>query len=333
MACCPFARLVYHPDYDALGHRCCSERIITPIERHSAPRHLTGMWRKYPRGMLVVGDSLAEQAFLGILCQLWEEEQQLPTFNSTRYPPAVTSSPMQGCHSFNYSKSWHTTIWPVTEVARMSVPSYRISFARQECPELLNSIARVVGDFDIVLLGTSAGHTSWNGPPATVLLSALLHNVVDAFAHKPATVLLMETLPDHSPNAERTICRVDSVNTKVSEYWNAAMCRVCTGLMNYSMGRNVQVAVAAGAFDAYARLGGAHVQVGGSSNDSWHLRKKASWGGLGYIDCVHWCVPVLPLVGRLLLNDALNYKESSACAVRCPTQLPQYKRTWIAGKP
>ena len=66
-----------------------------------------------------------------------------PTVISKSKGLGVRSTPLPGCSHFNYSAPWHTIHWPDI-MTNVSGPSYRISFARQECPDGAKSL-RVVG--------------------------------------------------------------------------------------------------------------------------------------------------------------------------------------------
>lgn len=73
--CCPFAKTLYEPRYANVEYRCCTSRLekgkVDPL------RAMGGVdYSQLPRGsknltILIQGDSLAEQHFLGMICYAW----------------------------------------------------------------------------------------------------------------------------------------------------------------------------------------------------------------------------------------------------------------------
>ncbi|KAL7538592.1 hypothetical protein ACHAWF_006142 [Thalassiosira exigua] len=77
--CCPFAKTIYESRYANVEHRCCTSRLeegrIDPL------RAVGGVdYSQLPRGgkrpttVLIQGDSLAEQHFLGMICSAWSHD-------------------------------------------------------------------------------------------------------------------------------------------------------------------------------------------------------------------------------------------------------------------
>jgi len=76
--CCPYARQMYEFSYAHIGYRCCSERLheMQPLRAvggvdYAQLLELSQNNNNKSVSILLQGDSLAEQHFLGLLCFAW----------------------------------------------------------------------------------------------------------------------------------------------------------------------------------------------------------------------------------------------------------------------
>jgi hypothetical protein len=70
--CCPFAKVMYEPRYTKVNYRCCTERIAEgKIDFLRAVGGADYLQLNKNTTILIQGDSLAEQHFLGMICFAW----------------------------------------------------------------------------------------------------------------------------------------------------------------------------------------------------------------------------------------------------------------------
>ena len=273
--------------------------------------------QRAPRGLLVIGDSLAEQWYLGLACVIHSISpragNETPSLDILRAGGELLAP--AGCHSSG-AGLWSTQ---ASFVARPTADDWELAFLRQDCPMMMPGRFvpgnLTLGKFDVVFLGLSFAHTDQcisfrdpmsNGTLQECELSDLIRQttalLVDASQSiRPGgRLVVLGELPSHFPagskyanayNDREAVSNSLSTNTagcsrEVERVTQVRVGRAALAAYQISSRRaDIRVSLLDGIFAQYAQWPGAHV---------------------GGADCLHYCVPTIEALGVAMLRQILQ---------------------------
>ena len=220
-ACCPYA-MTMNARYAKIEYRCCPEhpwlanatRVFCPDKAAD----LEAMRAAFPRGVLVTGDSIAQQWYLGLVCSIAAQTGLTPPMirkhNSNSMSKSKASKPS---HSMS-NASEPLPPWCHGSPPASWMPSFMIDFAgwklgflRHDCPIALTAdsyrryglpLTLSVKNFDVVFTGALMRHI-FNAfvspaPAQACMLDSLRHSAANG-----SMLVLLEPLPSFWPSTHK----------------------------------------------------------------------------------------------------------------------------------
>ena len=218
-----FAEHVYSPIYNRIDHRTCRDRpwlwnsTRASCKRELLPLPLLQIY--FPRGLLVIGDSLAEQWYVMLLTTYYlllttyyllqtTDYRQLTTYYYRYVGLLRAISYRAGLPARLSSEPWvRRRPWPFCTNQNGGNPhsasfgNWSVDFLRQDCPAFDKTgpeTRRAVKQYDAIFVGGSLAHLREECDPQ-LMESKLLHSVVQHVA-EGTPIALLEKLPHYWAN-------------------------------------------------------------------------------------------------------------------------------------
>lgn len=306
--CCPAASIIYAGRYEAIDFRCCTHSTSISKLQPLGGR----LWSSFQRNtsLLLVGDSLGEQHFLGLVCLAWAEGFQVEGPFKTK---DTTTLEFPG-----KKYDWRAVL--SSKRTRGVFLRFVIDFARSDTPEIRKDINYtkpehvLVGGWHHGGFRKDINHTHTGESLAKFLLEIERQRGVghisrgssNHHAHS-SQLLAVEPLPSHFPGGKYHVASEypaakSSLGASAScDDFSAASApfdlntvlrtvlherkRNRTDFTAAPVGKKEETADTTSGFrvlatqQLYAHRGDAHIGLLPASNY-----------GLGSRDCLHWCV-------------------------------------------
>ena len=204
-ACCPYAMTTNAPFYAKIEYRCCPERPWLANETRVFCPHkaadLKAMRAAFPRGVLVTGDSIAQQWYLGLVCSIAAQTGLTPPMSRKQnsLSKSNASEPLPPwCHGTR------PALWMPSFM--IDFEGWRLGFLRHDCPIALTAdsylrnglpLTLSVKDFDVVFTGSLMRHT-FNDYISPAPAQACMLDSLRRSAANGSTLVLLEPLPSFS---------------------------------------------------------------------------------------------------------------------------------------
>jgi len=262
--CCPFAETLYGNRYKHIQNRCCTERLdmiqplrptggITWEQIRSNPAFSQKL---YNRTILLQGDSLGQQRFIALLCNVWAVEPE--RYNSTIH--------LTELHRSDQANWWRAKL--LWDNNNMSL-SLTVDFARWSSvgPIDANEMKIDYTMYDYLIFdGWHHRDVHEQG------FQNLAHHVLSLRKNQyaPQSAIFVEPLPNHFPKRGEVVSNNHHhpPDEKFCLLHTDASCRVCENLQIWLRGTNVTIMPH---HDLYRSRGDAHIGKAGK-------------------DCLHWCL-------------------------------------------